>query len=53
MTVLDWHRQLVKRKWTYNPTGRGGRPRIDRELERLVVRLAREPVISLPPKRSF
>jgi len=41
-TVLDWHRQLVKRKWTYNPTGRGGRPRIDRELESLVVRLAQE-----------
>ena len=41
-TVLGWHRQLVKRKWTYNPSGRGGRPRIDRELERLVVRLAQE-----------
>lgn len=41
-TVLDWHRQLVKRKWTYNPTGRAGRPRIDRELESLVVRLAQE-----------
>ena len=22
-TVLGWHRQLVKRKWTYNPEGRG------------------------------
>ena len=32
----------MKRKWTYNPTGRGGRPRIDRELESLVVRLAQE-----------
>ena len=41
-TVLDWHRQLVKHKWTYNPADRGGRPRIDRELESLVVRLAQE-----------
>jgi putative transposase len=41
-TVLGWHRQLVRRKWTYNPDDRGGRPRIDRELERLVVRLAQE-----------
>ena len=41
-TVLGWHRQLVKRKWTYNQTGRGGRPRTDRELENLVVRMARE-----------
>ena len=41
-TVLTWHRQLVKRKWTYNPTDRGGRPRIDRELESLVVRMVRE-----------
>ena len=41
-TVLGWHRQLVKRKWTYNPTGRNGRPRIDQELERLVLRFAQE-----------
>jgi putative transposase len=41
-TVLGWHRQLVKHKWTYNPDGRGGRPRIDQVLERLVVRLAQE-----------
>ena len=41
-TVLGWHRQLVKRKWTYNPSGRSGRPKIDQELERLVVRLAQE-----------
>ena len=25
-TVLKWHRQLVRRKWTHNPTGRRGRP---------------------------
>jgi putative transposase len=41
-TVLSWHRQLVKRKWTYNPDGLGGRPNVDRELEHLVIRLAKE-----------
>jgi len=41
-TVLSWHRQLVKRKWAYNPDGRGGQPRIDREIEHLVVQLAQE-----------
>ena len=41
-TVLKWHRQLVKRKWTYDTKGRGGHPKTDGELERLVVQLARE-----------
>lgn len=41
-TVLGWHRQLVKRKWIYNPEGRGGRPNVDQKLERLVIRLAQE-----------
>jgi putative transposase len=41
-TVFRWHREMVRRKWTYNQQGRGGRPRTDRELEQLVVRLARE-----------
>ncbi|MCB0045347.1 MAG: hypothetical protein KDD92_07955 [Caldilineaceae bacterium] len=41
-TVLGRHRQLVKRKWTYNSKGRGGRPRIDQELERLVIRFTQE-----------
>jgi len=41
-TVLRWHRDLVARKWTFKHQNRGGRPRIDPVLERLVVRLARE-----------
>ena len=41
-TVLRWHRQLVRRKWTHDPDGHRGRPKVDPELERLVVRLARE-----------
>ncbi len=40
-TVFGWHRELVRWKWTYR-RNRGGRPRTDREIERLVVRLARE-----------
>ncbi len=41
-TVFKWHRELVRRKWTYSPKSRGGRPRTKPEIERLVVRLARE-----------
>jgi hypothetical protein len=29
-TLLRWHRELVKRKWTSRKTGRPGRPPIDR-----------------------
>lgn len=41
-TVLKWHRELVRRKWTQNHPNKGGRPRIDQELEALIVRLAEE-----------
>jgi putative transposase len=41
-TLLRWHRELIRRKWTYR-TGRGpGRPLIDAEVRALVIRLARE-----------
>ena len=40
-TLLRWHQRLVARRWTY-PHRRPGRPPVDRELEALVVRLARE-----------
>jgi len=41
-TLLRWHRELVKRKWTYRRSRKPGRPAIDPELRALVVRLARE-----------
>ena len=39
-TVLRWHRQLVRKKWTY--PNRPGRPPIKDVLAALVVRMARE-----------
>ena len=41
-TVLKWHRELVRRKWTLKHRRVGGRPTIPADLEALVLRLARE-----------
>ena len=42
-TLLRWHRDLVRQKWTYaSARKRGGRPRTDAEIEALVLQLARE-----------
>jgi putative transposase len=38
-TILRWHRELVARKWTY-ATSRPGRPGMQVEIRRLVVRMA-------------
>ena len=40
-TLLRWHRELVRRKWTY-PQRKPGRPPTERALRELVLRLARE-----------
>jgi putative transposase len=43
-TLLRWHRDLVRKKWTFQRKvdHAGGRPITDPELEALVLRLARE-----------
>jgi hypothetical protein len=41
-TVLRWHRELVRRKWSFIHKSQGGRPRISQELEELIIRLAQE-----------
>jgi hypothetical protein len=40
-TLLRWHRELVRRWWTYARV-RPGRPSIDAQKRELVLRLARE-----------
>ena len=40
-TLLRWHRELVARRWTYSRST-VGRPRTDRGISELVLRLARE-----------
>ncbi len=40
-TLLRWHRELVRRKWTYR-RARTGRPPLDPEICQLIVRMAKE-----------
>src|ERR1035437_11006901 len=40
-TLLGWHRALVKRRWAYRRR-RSGRPPLDPEIRRLVVRMAKD-----------
>jgi transposase InsO family protein len=40
-TLLRWHRELVRRKWT-QPRRSSGRPAVDDRIRQLVLRLARE-----------
>jgi putative transposase len=41
-TLLRWHRELVRRKWTFRHRQRAGRPRIGVETAALILRLAKE-----------
>ena len=40
-TILDWHRRLVRRRWTY-PDRQPGRPALPAETVELICRLAKE-----------
>jgi putative transposase len=41
-TLLRWHRELVKRKWTFRRRWALGRPPLDPQIKDLIVRLGRE-----------
>jgi putative transposase len=40
-TLLRWHRELVRRKWTYKRNG-GGRPPLDAKIRDLVLTMAKD-----------
>ncbi len=41
-TLLRWHRELVRRKWTFRRRSSGGRPPITAEVRELILRMGRE-----------
>jgi putative transposase len=41
-TILNGHREAVRRKWTFKRKQTGGRPRTDPEIEALSIQIARE-----------
>jgi putative transposase len=41
-TLLRWHRELVRRKWTFRKKRNTGRPRLDPGIVASILRLARE-----------
>ncbi|GAC1357583.1 MAG: hypothetical protein NVSMB42_16660 [Herpetosiphon sp.] len=41
-TVLHWHRDLVRRKWTFSQGRKPGRPATDPQLKELLLRLAQQ-----------
>jgi putative transposase len=41
-TLLRWHRELVRKKWTYRRRGHPGRPPIEPEVRDLILRLGGE-----------
>lgn len=41
-TLLRWHRELVRRKWTYRRNASGGRPPLTDDVRELILRMGRE-----------
>src|SRR5439155_8102826 len=41
-TLLRWHRELVRKKWTYRKRRTIGRPTLDPQIRDLIVRLGQE-----------
>jgi putative transposase len=41
-TLLRWHRDLVRRKWTFKGQRKPGRPAIDPELEKWILQIAKD-----------
>jgi len=41
-TILRWHRDLVRRRWTYLHKRKDGRPPLYKDIENLILRLAQE-----------
>jgi hypothetical protein len=41
-SLLKWHRDLVRRKWTFQHPTRGGRPRLEPDMGALTARIAHE-----------
>ena len=41
-TLLRWHRDLVRRKWTFGRISTGGRPPMSEEVRELILRMGRE-----------
>src|SRR3990172_10199098 len=46
-TLLRWHRELIRRKWTYK-RNRGGRPPTDPKIVGLIVEMAKD-----NPRRGY
>jgi putative transposase len=41
-TLLRWHRELVRRKWTFRRRSAGGRPPIPDDVQELILRMGRD-----------